>query len=387
MSGSSFGKYFTVTTFGESHGIGLGAIVDGCPAGLSINEELIQHYLDLRKPGQTKYSTPRKEGDKIRILSGIMDGKTTGTPIMLLSENENQRSADYSEIASYYRPGHADFTFDAKYGFRDYRGGGRSSGRETLGRVAAGAIALELLKSLGIEVCAYTKSIGSVSCQKNDYSYFINTGKSACRDRITASDLESLRKQKFDSPIYMPDTDASQNAETLLLETMEQQDSLGGTIECIVSGLPAGLGEPVFDKLDADLAKAMFSIGAVKGFEIGSGFQAALAKGSENNDSFVALDDTVRKTTNHAGGILGGISDGSDLILRVAIKPTPSIFRTQHTVKTDLSETDIQIKGRHDPVIVPRAVVVAEAMTAITVADALLANTGATMDHLKKIYS
>ena len=391
MAGSSFGTIFKVTTFGESHGIGLGAVLDGCPAGLSINEEVIQQYLNLRKPGQTKYSTPRKEQDRIRILSGIFEGKTTGTPILLLAENETQRSQDYSEIASYYRPGHADFTFDQKYGFRDYRGGGRSSGRETLGRVAAGAIAIEFVKSLGIEICAYTKSIGSIACQNNDYIANLSEDnrktETVLFDRISKEGLKKLRADKLASPLYMPDADASLLAEEALAASMEHKDSMGGIIECIVSGMPAGIGEPVFDKLDASLAKAMLSIGAVKGFELGSGFAVAMSKGSENNDAFVPANGAVRKATNHAGGILGGISDGSDIVFRTAIKPTPSIFSEQSTVNKDGEAVSVEIKGRHDPIIVPRAVVVVEAMTALTIADAILLNMHSQLDDIKKFYS
>lgn len=390
MAGSSFGTIFKVTTFGESHGIGLGAILEGCPAGLSINEEIIQQYLNLRKPGQTKYSTPRKEQDKIRILSGVFEGKTTGTPIMLLAENETQRSADYSEIASYYRPGHADFTFNEKYGFRDYRGGGRSSGRETLGRVAAGAVALEFLKTLGIEICAYTKSIGEISCQKNDYISNLTEdnlrNEEILFDRISKESLYKLKADKLASPLYMPDADASLLAEDALSSSMESKDSMGGIIECVVSGMTAGIGEPVFDKLDANLAKAILSIGAVKGFELGAGFAVAESKGSENNDAFLNVNGTIRKATNHAGGILGGISDGSDIIFRAAIKPTPSIFSEQSTVNKDGDNISVEIKGRHDPVIVPRAVVVVEAMTALTIADALLVNMHSKLDRVKDFY-
>ncbi|MBP3569084.1 MAG: chorismate synthase [Lachnospiraceae bacterium] len=391
MAGSTFGTILKVTTFGESHGIGLGAVLDGCPAGLPINEEVIQQYLNLRKPGQTKYSTPRKEQDKIRILSGVFEGKTTGTPILLLAENETQRSQDYSEIASYYRPGHADFTFDEKYGFRDYRGGGRSSGRETLGRVAAGAIALEFLKTLGIEICAYTKSIGTISCQKNDYISNLTEDnretETVLFDKISKESLEKLRADKMASPLYMPDGDASCLAEDALMTSMENKDSMGGIIECIVSGMPAGIGEPVFDKLDASLAKAMLSIGAVKGFELGAGFAVAESKGSENNDAFVPVNGEIRKATNHAGGILGGMSDGSDIIFRTAIKPTPSIFSEQSTVNKDGNAIAVEIKGRHDPIIVPRAVVVVEAMTALTIADALLVNMHSKLDSVQAFYN
>ena len=391
MAGSSFGTIFKVTTFGESHGIGLGAVVDGCPAGIPISEEIIQNYLDLRKPGQTKYSTPRKEQDKIRILSGVFEGKTTGTPILLLAENETQRSQDYSEIASYFRPGHADYTFDEKYGFRDYRGGGRSSGRETLGRVAAGAIAIEFLKQLGIEICAYTKSIGDITCEKNDYISNLTEDNGETEgtlfDRISKEGLQKLRTDKLLSPLYMPDANASVCAEDALSAAMSEKDSLGGIIECVVSGIPAGIGEPVFDKLDASLAKAMLSIGAVKGFELGAGFSVAGMRGSENNDAFVSDNNSIRKATNHAGGILGGISDGSDIVFRVAVKPTPSIATEQSTVNKSSEEISVSVKGRHDPVIVPRAVVVVEAMTAITIADALLVNMGAQVDKVKEFYT
>lgn len=390
MAGSSFGTIFKVTTFGESHGIGLGAVLDGCPAGISVNEEIIQQYLNLRKPGQTKYSTPRKEQDKIRILSGVFEGKTTGTPILLLAENETQRSQDYSEIASYYRPGHADYTFDEKYGFRDYRGGGRSSGRETLGRVAAGAVAIEFLKTLGIEICAYTKSIGSISCQKNDYISNLSEDNKETEtvlfDKISQEGLEKLKADKLASPLFMPDAEASLLAEDALAASMENKDSMGGIIECVVSGMPAGIGEPVFDKLDATLAKAMLSIGAVKGFELGAGFAVAESKGSENNDAFVPVNDEIRKATNHAGGILGGMSDGSDIIFRTAIKPTPSIFSEQSTVNKNGDAISVEIKGRHDPIIVPRAVVVVEAMTALTIADALLVNMHSKLNGIQEFY-
>lgn len=364
MAGSSFGKHFTIQTFGESHGQGIGVVVDGCPAGLSLNAADIQKYLNRRKPGQTKFATPRSEADEVEILSGVFEGKTTGTPIALLVRNTSQRSGDYSEIASYYRPGHADYTFDEKYGFRDYRGGGRSSGRETIGRVAAGAVALKLLKELGIEVCAYTKSIGPVSI---DYNRF---------------DAGSV----LTTPTAMPDTKASAEAEKYLEQCMEDHDSAGGVIECVAKGVPAGIGEPVFDKLDANLAKAILSIGSVKAFEVGDGISVSSVKGSENNDSFVMKDGCVSKATNHSGGILGGISDGSDIVLRAYIKPTPSIFKEQDTVNRSGENISVQIKGRHDPVIVPRAVVVVEAMTALTILDLMMENTTARLENLKKIY-
>lgn len=364
MAGSIFGKLFRVTTWGESHGAGIGVVVDGCPAGLPLTEDMVQNYLNRRKPGQTKYSTPRKEEDRVQIQSGVFEGKTTGTPISMVVYNKTQRSGDYSEIASYYRPGHADYTFDQKYGFRDYRGGGRSSGRETIGRVAAGAIAEEILKVLGVEVCAYSRSIAG----------------------ITIDETKAQKENIMRSPLYMPDLDASVKAEERLSGRMQEQDSAGGIIECIVSGLPAGVGEPVFDKLDAILAQAVMSVGAVKGVEIGDGFAAADSFGSDFNDSFCIGEDKVAKKTNHAGGILGGISDGSDIVLRAAIKPTPSIGKKQQTVNRAGEEIGIEIRGRHDPIIVPRAVVVVEAMTAITVLDLLLASMTSRMDRIQEFF-
>ncbi len=365
MAGSTFGRLFQVTTWGESHGKGVGVVVDGCPAGLALDEETIQKYLNRRKPGQTRYSTPRKEEDIVEIQSGVFEGKTTGTPISMVVYNKTQRSKDYSEIASYYRPGHADYTFDEKYGFRDYRGGGRSSGRETIGRVAAGAIASELLKEFGVQVTAYTKSIGSIRIDESKASL----------DKI------------MESPLYMPDLEASTQAEILLESKMKEMDSVGGVIECIAKGMPTGVGEPVFEKLDANLTKAVMSIGAVKGVEIGDGFAAADLFGSENNDSFVIdSENNVSKKTNHAGGILGGISDGSDIVLRAAIKPTPSIARSQQTINKSGENISIEIKGRHDPIIVPRAVVVVEAMTALTLVDMLMVSMTSRLDKMKVFF-
>jgi chorismate synthase len=366
MSGSVYGKNFMISTWGESHGEGYGVVIDGCPAGLPLDEVQIQEYLKRRKPGQTKYSTPRKEDDRVRILSGLFEGNTTGTPISLIVFNENQRSSDYSDIASYYRPGHADYTYDQKYGFRDYRGGGRSSGRETISRVAAGAIAAAILKELGISVYAYTKSIGPITI---DYQN--------CR-----------REYSSNNPLSMPDPDASKKAEQYIQEKQEENDSVGGVIECIVTGMPTGIGEPVFDKLDAALSRAVMSIGAVKGVEIGDGFLVTNHTGSENNDPF-AYDNNKQliKLTNHAGGILGGISDGSEIILRAAIKPTASIGRPQRTANKNNENIEIQIVGRHDPIIVPRAVVVVESMVAITLVDYLFQGMTSRMDRIKEFYS
>lgn len=362
MAGSTFGTIFRVTTWGESHGKGIGAVVDGVPAGIPISEEVIQGYLNRRRPGQSRFTTQRKEQDQVQILSGVFEGKTTGTPIALEVRNEDQRSHDYSDIAGYYRPGHADFTFDEKYGFRDYRGGGRSSGRETIGRVAAGAIAEEFLKMLGITILSYSREIGGI--------------------RAETFEKDQIERNAF----RMPDELAAEKVEAYLKEKMAECDSVGGIVECTVSGLPRGLGEPVFDKLDANLAKAMLSIGAVKGFEMGDGFASAKSCGSVNNDPFINKEGKVAKETNHAGGVLGGMSDGSDLMMRVAIKPTSSISRTQHTVKQDGTPIDVVIKGRHDPIIVPRAVVVVEAMTALVLADAVLMNMTSRADRICECY-
>ena len=350
MAGSTFGKLLTMTTWGESHGAGIGVVVDGCPAGLSISEEDIQILLDRRKPGGRDFATPRQEADRVRILSGIFDGKTTGTPISMMIENTSQRSSDYGELAYTYRPGHADFGYDQKYGFRDHRGGGRSSGRETAGRVAAGAIAKKLLEHFGISVNAYVSAIGPVNCDPEHF------------------DMEEIGR----NPLCMPDADAAEKAASYLKELMEQKDSSGSEVTCIVKGVPAGIGEPVFDKLDAVIGQAVFSIGAVKAVEIGDGTKVVQSRGSLNNDSFCMKDGKVVKKTNHAGGILGGISDGSDILVRASFKPTPSIFREQDTVNASGEEVKLSIRGRHDPVIGPRASVVVEAMTAFAIADLLL---------------
>ncbi|MDO4522363.1 MAG: chorismate synthase [Eubacteriales bacterium] len=364
MAGSTFGNYFKITTWGESHGKALGVVVDGCPAGIPLTEEDIQKFLDRRKPGQSRYSTPRKEDDRVELLSGVFEGHTTGAPISMIVFNKSQRSADYSEIAGYYRPGHADYTFDLKYGFRDYRGGGRSSARETIGRVAAGAIAVKLLNRLGIDFTTYTQAIGPVSIDPASFD---------------AAQIPL-------NPLNMPDAAAAERAAAYLDECRSAQDSSGGVVECIVSHMIPGLGDPVFEKLSANLAKAIFSIGAVKSFELGDGLAAARARGSENNDAFRSTEDGIRKATNHSGGTLGGISDGSDLLLRVGIKPTPSIFATQQTVNKSGEPIEINIKGRHDPVVVPRAVVVVEAMTALTIVDALFANMHAKLSSIESFY-
>ena len=359
MAGSSIGTIFKVTTWGESHGPAIGAVIDGCPAGLPLSADLIQPFLDRRRPGNNRFTTKRDEADRVEILSGVYEGRTTGAPVSLLIQNNSHRPADYEALAAVYRPGHADFTYDAKYGFRDPRGGGRSSGRETAARVAAGAVATLLLAERGIRLCAYAKSIGPVVCESCDAA-------------------EIWRNE-----LRMPDVAAAERAVAYMESCMQEKDSVGGVVECIATGVPAGLGDPVFAKLDAELAKAVFSIGAVKGVELGDGFAAARARGSENNDAFApgATADKARSSagssmppvsTNHAGGILGGISTGADIVLRAAFKPTPSITSAQQTIKKDGAATEISVAGRHDPCIVPRAVPVVEAMMAITLADALL---------------
>lgn len=362
MAGSTFGETFRISTWGESHGAALGVVIDGVPAGLTLDLAHIQLFMDRRKPGQSKFTTARNEADAIEILSGVFEGKTTGTPISMMVRNADQHSKDYSDIAEVFRPGHADYTFWEKYGIRDYRGGGRSSGRETIGRVAAGAIAVQILEALGITICAYTKSIGPVE--------------------IEQFDAIEIHKNL----LAMPDANAAKKAQEYLENCIHKQDSSGGVIECRVQGMPVGIGEPVFDKLDATLAKAMLSIGAVKGFEIGDGFLAATATGSANNDAFVIQDEQVKKQTNHSGGVLGGMSDGDEIVFRVAVKPTPSISQAQQTVDLHGKERQIEIHGRHDPVIVPRAVVVVESMAAITLVDALFANMSARMDAIVDFY-
>lgn len=363
MNKSTFGNRISVSTWGESHGPALGVVVDGIPAGLELSAEDIQKMLDRRKPGQSKFTTARAEGDEVEILSGVMNGVTTGCPISMMVRNKDQHSKDYGNIATTFRPGHADYTFYEKYGIRDFRGGGRSSGRETIGRVAAGAIASKILESLGIKILTYAKEIGPVKISK-----------------VNPSDITN-------NALNMPDMDAAIEAEKFLAQCIKNQDSAGGIIECVISGVKPGLGDPVFGKMDAALAGAMLSIGAVKGFEIGDGFEAAKALGSQNNDEFATDENgNVYKKTNHSGGTLGGITDGSDIVFRVAIKPTPSISQTQHTVNEAGEEVELVINGRHDPIIVPRAVVVVEAMAALTVLDALMSHMTDRIDYLKDFY-
>lgn len=362
MSGSVYGGIFKISTWGESHGKGIGVVVDGCPAGVKLDEDIIQADLDRRRPGAFKYGTKRNESDAVSILSGVFEGRTTGTPISLVIYNNDQRSRDYGNIMNIYRPGHADFCFDGKYGFRDYRGGGRSSGRETAARTAAGAVARACLKELGISAFAYTRSVGDVEISSVDFS------------------------QRDENPLCMPDRDAAEKAARLVEKLMSEGDSVGGTIECRISGLPVGIGETVFDKLDASLAKAIMSIGAVKGIEFGSGFSASRKRGSLNNDAFSVSNGKVQKLTNNSGGILGGMSDGDEVVFRAAFKPTPSVSVPQTTINKNMESESIVIKGRHDPVIMPRAVVVVEAMALITVLDLVLINMSSRIDNIKKFY-
>lgn len=377
MGGSIFGKIFRISSFGESHGKALGVVVDGCPAGLSLSEADIQPYLERRRPGKNLKMTQRKEEDQVEILSGVFQGRTTGTPIALMVRNEDQRSKDYGDIAESFRPGHADYGFFSKYGIRDYRGGGRSSGRETLARVAAGAIAKKILQELQVEVDAKVIELAGIS---------------------------------------LSTPEGREEADARILKLREEGDSAGGVVECRVNGLFPGVGEPVFDKLDARLAEGIMSIGAVKAVEIGDGVAVSKALGSENNDAFlaegtekdIAVDQmetavvkedeaeadyslgnnslSLKKKSNHSGGILGGMSDGSEILIRASFKPTPSISKVQNTVKENGEAIAIKIMGRHDPTVVERAAVVVEAMTAIVILDCLLENMSARIENIKKVY-
>ncbi|MDP2654184.1 MAG: chorismate synthase [Candidatus Omnitrophota bacterium] len=348
MAGNSFGQLFRITTFGESHGPAIGVVIDGVPPGIDLTPEDIQKELDRRRPGQSKITTQRKESDRAEILSGIFEGKSTGTPLAILIRNEDQRSQDYANIKDVFRPGHADYTYQIKYGIRDYRGGGRSSGRETACRVAAGAVAKKILHYHHIQVLAYTLAVADVYAQKIDYS-------------VIEKNL-----------VRAPDMDAAERMIQKIEEARKDCDSLGGVIETVVKGCPAGLGDPVFDKLNARLAHAMLSIGTIRGIEFGTGFAATKMRGSAHNDAFCKTDRQIHTKTNHAGGILGGISNGEDILFRVAVKPPSSIAKNQDTVDISGEDVSVQVKGRHDPCICPRVVPVVEAMTAVTLADALL---------------
>jgi len=349
-AGNSFGYLFRITTFGESHGGGVGVIIDGCPPGLSISREEIQQELDRRRPGQSAITTPRNEQDEIHVFSGLLNGQTTGTPIMLMAFNKDVKSEDYNNLQNLYRPGHADFTFQQKYGLRDWRGGGRSSARETIGRVAAGAIAKKFLKEkLGMDIVAYVEQVGDIKA-------------AAQPESLTQADVET-------NIVRCPDADAAKKMIELIETVRDEGDSIGGVIRCLVKNSPVGLGEPVFDKLHADLGKAMLSINAVKGFEIGSGFSSVGLRGSQHNDEFYTEGARVRTRTNNAGGVLGGISNGETIFFRVAIKPTSTISKTQNTVNQAQEETTLSATGRHDPCVLPRAVPIVESMAALVMMD------------------
>ncbi|MBO2944072.1 chorismate synthase [Paenibacillus sp. F411] len=343
MAGSTFGERFKMTTFGESHGDSVGVIVEGVTPGVELDESYIQVQMDRRRPGQSSVTTPRKEYDKIRIVSGIFEGKTTGTPLCILLNNTDMRPSSYDDIKNMYRPGHADWTYEKKYGIRDYRGSGRASGRETAGRVAAGAVARKLLELKGVGVLAYTTQVGDIKCETFDPAAIESNPVRACDP--AAAELMVRKIEKL----------------------AEEGDSCGGIVECRITGVPAGLGEPVFDKLDAELAKAMLSVGAIKGIEFGTGFQAASMRGSEHNDQM----DNSGFQTNHAGGIIGGISTGQEIVFRVAVKPTSSISLSQQTVDTQGNDREIRTIGRHDPCICPRVVPVIEAMACMVIEDHL----------------
>jgi chorismate synthase len=359
MAGSSFGTAFRVSTFGESHGKAIGVIIDGCPAGLAIDEAFIQSELDRRRPGQSKIVTQRDESDTAQILSGVFEGKSTGHPIAMVIYNEDQRSKDYSHIANKYRPSHADFTYQMKYGFRDYRGGGRSSARETAARVAGGAVAKLLLQHYGIFINAYVSQVGHIK---------------------TISDYKSLNFNEIEStPVRCPELDTAEKMIALIQEIKKAGDTIGGVVTGVVQGCPVGLGEPAFDKLHADLGKAMLSINAAKGFEYGSGFEGITMRGSEHNDAFYAENaqntegpPRARTRTNHSGGVQGGISNGEDIYFRVAFKPVATIIMGQESVNEDLESVEVTGRGRHDPCVLPRAVPIVESMTALVLADHFL---------------
>ncbi len=350
---NSYGTLFKISTFGESHGPAIGVIIDGCPAGLDIDESFIQNELDRRKPGQSKITTQRKEDDTFKILSGVFEGKSTGTPIAIVIENQDQRSKDYSHIQNTFRPSHADYTYESKYGVRDYRGGGRSSARETAARVAAGAIAKLMLKKSGIDVNAYVSQVGEIKAP-----------------HYAQLDLDKTE----DNIVRCPDQVIAEKMITLIDQVRLDRDTIGGVVTCVIKNTPVGLGEPVFDKLHAELGKAMLSINAVKGFEYGSGFDGVTLRGSQHNDEFYNDGTRIRTKTNYSGGIQGGISNGEDIYFNVAFKPVATIMQDQPSVDKDGNETIVSGKGRHDPCVVPRAVPIVEAMAAMVIVDFLLRN-------------
>ncbi|MCE5330979.1 MAG: chorismate synthase [Bacteroidales bacterium] len=353
---NTIGKLFTFTSFGESHGKGIGGIIDGCPAGIELDEAFVQKELDRRKPGQSSIATPRKEDDKVEFLSGIFEGKTTGTPIAFVIWNQNQHSADYDHLKEVYRPSHADYTYQQKYGIRDHRGGGRSSARETAARVVAGAVAKLALKQLGVEITAFTSQVGHI----------------AMTQTIESTDLSLIE----DNIVRCPQPEVAVKMIEYIRELKKEGDSIGGVISCIIKGVPLGLGEPVFDKLQARLAFSMLSINASHGFDYGRGFEGVNLKGSEMNDSFVKDGDKVSTKTNNSGGIQGGISNGQDIYFRVLFKPVATISKKQDTVDIHANEVELEARGRHDPCVLPRAVPIVEAMAAMTLLDLYLINSG-----------
>jgi len=350
--GNSFGRIFRISTFGESHGLGLGVVIEGCPAGLLIDEGFIRNEMQRRKPGQSKITTQRKEEDEFQILSGVFEGRSTGTPIGLVIMNTDQKSKDYSHISDKFRPSHADYTYFEKYGIRDYRGGGRSSARETAARVAGGAIAKMLLKHYGISVQAYVSQVGDMKLEKG----------------YQELDLA----QTEENIVRCPDPEMAERMIEYIDEVRKSRDTVGGIVSCVAKGVPPGLGEPVFDRLHAELGKAMLSINAVKGFEYGSGFEGVKMRGSEHNDAYYQDGDRVRTRTNHSGGIQGGISNGEDIYFNVAFKPVATIMQDQESVNEAGESVTVSGKGRHDPCVVPRAVPIVEAMAALVLADYLL---------------
>lgn len=351
---NSYGHIFKITTFGEAHGEAIGVILDGCPAGLPIDREAIQRDLDRRKPGQSKITTQRKEEDKFQILSGVFEGNATGTPLTIVIANKDARSKDYSHIADKYRPSHADFTYQSKYGIRDYRGGGRSSARETAARVAAGSIAKQFLSTKGVSVQAYVSQVGKIKLEIDHTQLDLNAGE--------------------DNLVRCPEPKVAQDMIDLIDQTRKNKDTIGGVVSCVIKGVPPGLGEPVFDKLHAELAKAMMGINAVKGFEYGSGFAGVEMNGSSHNDEFYVENDKVKTRTNYSGGIQGGISNGQDIYFRVAFKPVATIMKDQQSIDQSGGKTTVKGKGRHDPCVVPRAVPIVEAMAALVIADFYLIN-------------
>ncbi len=345
---NTYGRIFRITTFGESHGTAIGVVVDGCPAGLKVDEAFVQSELDRRKPGQSRLTSQRKESDKFQFLSGVFDGTTTGTPIAIVIYNEDARSKDYAHLAASFRPSHADYTYQEKYGVRDYRGGGRSSARETAARVAAGALAKSYLKTIGVTIQAYVSQVGD----------------------IKSPSYESLDLTKTeDNSVRCPDAATAAKMETLIQQVRLDRDTIGGVVTGVVRGAPVGLGEPVFDKLHAELGKAMLSINAVKGFEFGSGFSGVTLRGSQHNDEFYKEGERIRTKTNYSGGVQGGISNGEDIYFNVAFKPVATIMKDQKSVNTQGEEVTLEGRGRHDPCVLPRAVPIVEAMAALVLAD------------------